>query len=137
MPDRIERDIEEVLARIDDFEWHRRRRTPSRARRAWDRVWGLTAVRVGHRLAALTAGHVMVLGFVILIAGVVLRGRGPGLWVLLAGILVFVAGLAWNMRSARRPPAPAARGHFWRDRYITYDASSARGLRGWLRRRRR
>ena len=44
-----------------------------------------------------------------------------------------------RMRSgkSRRGGESSARGGYWRGRYITYDDESRRGVRGWLRRRRR
>ncbi len=142
--DKLERDVEDVLAKIEDFEWHRRRRRePSRSRRAWSRLWQGASDTMGHRFAQFTAGHAMLAGFLLLIVGLVLRGRGPGLWLVLAGILLFFVGLALSMRSGKHKPGGAYtnRGGYWRDRYVTYDdappAGSGSGLRRWLRRRRR
>ena len=87
----------------------------------------------------------MLVGFLLLIAGLAVRARGPGLWLVLAGVLIFVVGLLWNMRggsgeasrggSGGTPAARGARGGYWRDRYITYDPPRS-GKRGWFRRRR-
>jgi hypothetical protein len=142
--DKLEREIEDVLEKIEDFEWHRRhRRGQSRSRRAWNRIWQDASDGLGRRFAQFTAGHVMLVGFLLLIVGLVLRGKGPGLWLVLAGILLFFVGLALSMRSGRRKAGGeyTTRGGYWRDRYVTYDdgpqAGSGSGLRGWLKRRRR
>ncbi len=86
----------------------------------------------------------MLAGFLfILVGGIALRGRGPGMWLVVAGILLFVVGLALSMRRGGSKPGGAynTRGGYWRDRYVTYDDESqpgfGGGLRGWLRRRRR
>ncbi len=137
MADKIERDVEEVLSKIEDFEWHRRqRRGPSRARRAWNDSWQRLADRASLRLARFSAGHLMLVGFLILVAGLVFRIRGPGLWLMLGGVIIFFLGLAWSMRSGGSHPTHSARGGFWRDRYITYDGEPG-GPRGWFRRWRR
>jgi hypothetical protein len=142
--DKLEREIEDVLEKIEDFEWHRRRRRgPSRSRRAWSRVWHGASNALGHRFAQFTAGHVMLVGFLLLIVGLALRGRGPGLWLVLAGILLFFVGLGLSMRSGERKAGGGytARGGYWRDRYVTYDddphAGPTNGLLRWLRRKRR
>jgi hypothetical protein len=142
--DKLEREIEDVLGKIEDFEWHRRRRRgPSRSRRAWSRIWQGTSNALGRRFVQFTAGHVMLVGFLLLIVGLALRGRGPGLWLVLAGILLFFVGLGLSMRSGGRKAGGAytGRGGYWRDRYVTYDDNpqpgANNGLRRWLRRWRR
>ena len=56
MVDRLERDIEEVLENIEDFEWHRRqRRGPSRVRRAWNGAWQSVSDGLGKLFIRFTA----------------------------------------------------------------------------------
>ena len=56
MPDRLERDIEDVLDKIEDFEWHRnRRRGPSKVRQVWDRWWQGASDAIGRRMARFTS----------------------------------------------------------------------------------
>ena len=137
MSDRLERDVEDVLGKIEDFEWHRKhRRKPSKVRQVWNRWWGGASAVIGRRLAGFTAGHLMLAGFVLLLAGVVFRFRGLGTWFVLAGVILFLLGLFFSMRrTGSSSEEPAARGGFWRDRYIQYD-DAPKGVRRWLRRRR-
>ena len=142
--DKLEQEIEDVLGKIEDFEWHRRqRRGPSRSRRAWSRAWQGASNTLGRRFAQFTAGHVMLVGFLLLIVGLALRGKGPGFWLVLAGILVFFVGVGLSMRKGGSGAGGAytTRGGYWRDRYVTYSddpqPGSAGGLRRWLRRWRR
>lgn len=138
MSDKLERDIEEVLDNIEDFEWHRRqRRGPSRVRRAWSGFWQSVTDWIGLRLAGFNAGHLMLAGFLLLIVGLVFRGRGLGTWFVLGGVVIFILGLAWNMRSGKRGPTSTTRGGYWRDRYITYDQNRGGRGRRWFRRWRR
>lgn len=144
MADKLEREIEDVLDKIEDFEWHRRhRRRPSRTRRAWDTWWAHTVGRVEQRLARFTAGHVMLFGFLLLLGGLIFRFRGIGTWLVLAGVIVFVVGLMWNMRgggkggNGGRGGRNGPRSGYWRDRYIEYDQPRGAGLRGLLRGKRR
>ena len=132
MSEKLERDIEEVLEKIDDFSWHRRqRRGRSRVRRMWAVSWQRASDVIGGRLASLAAGHVMLAGFLLLLLGLVLRAKGPGIWFVLAGVLIFFLGLAWSMRDGN---VRSGRGGYWRDRYITYDGPQSGGVRGWFRR---
>ncbi|HJN91147.1 MAG TPA: hypothetical protein QGF05_00295 [Dehalococcoidia bacterium] len=138
MSDRLERDVEDVLDQIEDFEWHRaNRRRPSKARQAWNGWTRSASDAIGRRLARFTAGHLMLVGFLILLAGVVFRFRGIGTWFVLVGVIFFLLGLFLNMRGSPKPSGqgPAARGGYWRDRYITYGDRPSRPRR-WLRRTR-
>ena len=139
MPDRLERDIDEVLDKIEDFEWHRaRRRRPSKLRQAWNGWWQGASDAIGRRLAHFTAGHLMLAGFLILVFGLVVL-RGLGLWFVLAGMILFLLGLYLNIRggsSSGRGGSASSAGGFWRDRYIEYDVEP-RGIRRLFRRRRR
>ena len=137
MSDHLEEEIEDVLGKIEDFEWHRRqRRGPSRSRRAWDGLWRGTGDRLSFLFIRFSAGHLMLVGFLVLLGGLVLRVRGPGIWLVLAGVALFLLGLAWSMRAPRRA-TPQAGGGFWRDRYIRYDEPWPGGVRGWFKRWRR
>ena len=134
MPDRLERDIEDVLEKIEDFEWHRKqRRGPSRARRAWSGFWQRNSDRLGAFFLRFSSGHLMLVGFLLLLGGLVLRARGLGIWFVLGGIILFLLGLAWSMRSPKTTPGDA-QGGFWRNRYIRYDEPRPGGMRGWFRR---
>ena len=137
MSDKIEREIEEVLSNIEDFDWHRRQRQRRNGpiRRSLRSFRDRLGDAIGHRLAALTAGHLMLAGFLLLIIGLVLRIRGVGLWFLLAGIVIFLIAIFWTSRGGRAPTRP--RGAFWRDRYVSYEESPGGGLRRWVRRPRR
>lgn len=128
--DRLERDVEEVLSNIEDFDWRRRQsRRPGPIRIAIQRF----ASGLVNRVTALTPNHLLLLGAVLLIAGLVLRGGG--LWLAVAGIVVFVIGLFWTSRGGN-PQANQPRGGYWRDRYISYEQSSQSTLRRFFRRNR-
>jgi hypothetical protein len=95
--DNLQRDIEDVLDKIEDLESHpRSSRGPNWVRRVWSGIWQGGASRLRRRLVP-------------------------------------------RMRSGKSRPGGefSTRGGYWRGRYITYDDESRRGLRGWLRRRRR
>ena len=135
MSDQLDQDIEDVLSKIDDFEWHRRQRQgQSRLRRAWNRRWDALTQSTASLLVRFTPGHLMLLGFLVLVGALVFRFRGLGTWLVLVGVVLFALGLLWSMRGGGG--GGTARGGYWRDRYISYQNEPSRGLRGWFRRRR-
>ncbi len=128
--DRLERDVEEVLSNIEDFDWRRRQsRRPGPIRIALQR-FGSALVS---RATALTPNHLLLLGAALLIVGLVLRGGG--LWLAIVGIVVFLIGLFWTSRGGNRQ-ANKPRGGYWRDRYISYEQSDNNPLRRFFRRNR-
>lgn len=128
--DRLERDVEEVLSNIEDFDWRRRQsRRPGPIRLAIQRFGSAV---VG-KATALTANHLLLLGAALLIIGLVLRGGG--LWLAVVGIVVFVIGLFWTSRGGNRQ-ANQPRGGYWRDRYISYEQSNQSPLKRFFRRNR-
>lgn len=144
MSDKLERDVEEVLAGIEDFDWRRRERRPGPLRRA-ARRFGQSASR---RLARLSPGHLMLVGSLLVIVGFVLRGQSLGMWAVILGVVLFLIGIVWSARGGGRggrrgSPGgggePSTRGGYWRDRYISYDAPPRNPLGGalgrWFRRR--
>ncbi|MYD17522.1 MAG: hypothetical protein F4W99_10335 [Chloroflexi bacterium] len=128
--DRLERDVEEVLSNIEDFDWRRRQsRPPGPIRIAVQRFAGAIVSRV----TALTANHLLLVGALLLIVGLVLRGGG--MWLAVAGIVVFVTGLFWASRGGGGGNGQP-RGGYWRDRYISYEPQSGNPLRRFFRRNR-
>ena len=141
--DRLEQEIEDVLSRVEDFEWRRlHRRGPSQSRRLWNQFWESTTNIIGRNLARFTTGHLMIMGFLFLVAGLLVRGRGPGLWLVFAGVLLFVTGLVLRIRSGQGISSTpyGSQGGYWRDRYITYENQEhsrlLEKLIGWIKKRR-
>ena len=121
--DKLERDVEEVLQSIDDFDWQRKRhRRTGPVRRGLGRfLEGAT-----RRAARFTsAGHLMIIGIVLLLIGAVLRLQAFGMWLALAGLVLFLIGLFLSARGRSSPPPdpnePDDRGGYWRGRYVRYD----------------
>ena len=134
MSDKLERDVEEVLAGIEDFDWRRRERRPGPLRRAIQSF----GRRTSERLARLSAGHLMLFGSLLVIVGFVLRGQSLGMWAIILGVVLFLIGLVWTARGGGRSRTTTTRGGYWRDRYISYDDAPSRNpLERWFRRRER
>jgi hypothetical protein len=136
MSDRLERDIEDVLDKIEDFEWHRKqRRQPSRARsinpasstrKPTSMRWPALKRRKKEPRWSLVRCQTLLQAR---------RARGLGLWLVLVGMILFLLGLAWNMRGPKNHnPDGNPRGGYWRDRYIQYNESRSGGVRDWFQR---
>jgi hypothetical protein len=141
MPDRIEREIEEILAKLEDgppgaVPPERKPISISSARKKSAKP---KPPRQPGRspLDRFNLPAMMFAGAGLMVAGLVLSGISGGfIWVSFAGVLVFLAAFVLSfIRSGGRPASTGqAPGHFWRDRYITYQSPS-QGAWGRLKRR--
>lgn len=131
MPDRLQQEIEELLAKLDTFPPRR----PLTARladaisspfRAARRVAG------GVRLPRLNAGHVLLIAIaLIVVAYLGLPGGGLSRWVIALAIVTFIAAFIMSLRRQSRPPEK-----YWRDRPMDLRSPSVGDrLRSWWRRR--
>lgn len=131
MPDRLQQEIEELLARLDTF--------PPRKpllRRVADGLAapfrGARRLFAGLRLPRLSAGHVLLLAIaVIVIAYLGLPGGGLTRWIIAAGLVVFIAAFIMSLRRQSQPPEK-----YWRDRPMNLGSPGVgQRLRSWWRRR--
>lgn len=113
MPDRIQREVEELLTRLDTF-------PPKKplGRRIKDSIArpfrSLSEWRSGLTLPAITAGHVLLAAIVIVVvAWVALDGSGIQTYILAGGILLFIGAFVMSLRRHSKPPEK-----YWRDRPI-------------------
>lgn len=140
MPDRIQREIEEILERLDDDEPRaggarkpisivsRRKRGPiagQRLRRQLDSL--------------LRPGRLLITGAIVMVAGfIVANAWEPLIWVSFAGVVLFLAAFVSTFvrrRGGSSTPPPASRGGYWRDRYIAYESPSGRRAVDRIKRR--
>lgn len=144
--DRVQREIEELLDRLDTFVPEERLASKIRKRRkeqagpgALERAWG----SVRKRFARVTLGHVMLFGVVLLLAAQFVPGLfyGYDRWALLAGILITVgafilSAMGWDSR--RTIASGGSVEKRWRGQTITYNEPTRTSrIRDWFRRGRR
>lgn len=144
MPDRVEREIEEILAKLDAelppptaapdrrpiSLTARRPRTPGPAARL--------RTAIGRPRAALTPAALLFTGAGVMVAGVILSFVWePLIWAAFAGVVLFLGAFASSFFRPSKRPAAGPQGHFWRDRYIEYSPTSAGPLDRLKRRLRR
>lgn len=140
-PDRVQREIEELLDKLDNFVPEERLVSKIRNRRRaaagpniFQRLWA--------RIGRISLGHLMLAGIALLLAATLLSGRlGPFATPMLIVGLVLTIGafvLSFINRDARRTIAGGQVEKRWRGQPIAYeDTSTASRLRGWFRRKKR
>jgi hypothetical protein len=139
MPDdKIQREIEDILSKLDDLPAERKpipmRR---RQRQAASFIDGLLAP-----LAAITVKHVMIVSLALIVIGFV-TGRAYGAfgqWMLIAGVVLFIVGIIYSAMT-RGGPAPGPKiEKRWRGQPMDLDSdtnpSFGDRFRSWFNRRR-
>jgi hypothetical protein len=145
MPDKMEREIEEILAKLDGDSpraapaqgekapvsiLSRRKRQPSPLKRVSKSTGGF--------LDGINPTTLLFAGAGTMIAGLILSTvYEPLIWASFAGVVLFIAAFLWSFRRTPRPVRGGTTqpvGHYWRDRYIEYQPESS-GIAGRIKRR--
>ncbi len=130
MADKFEREIEEILAKLDDdlppgpasgarapISISEKRNQKAKAKR----------VRTArpNPLAKVTPTHLLFGGAGVMFIGLIASNFwGPAIWASFAGVVLFIGAFAWSFRKTKRSggggttASPRSGGTFWRDRYI-------------------
>jgi len=95
MADRIEREIEEILRKIDEFVPERGRRTARRAGRPFAAAQGWLA----HRLARISLRQVAMWALIVVVVAFFLRSIPGSTWLMIGGLIVFVTAFLLSRRS--------------------------------------
>ena len=131
MADRIEREIEEILRKLDNF-------VPDRARRPARRVrqpFIVAQTWIAHRLARISLNSVMMWSLLAFIITFFLSRGIPGAsWIMIGSLLVFATAFLLSRRSGGR----AATQKRWRGETLDLSGPSwANRLKAWIKGRRR
>ncbi len=135
-PDKVQREIEELLGKLDNFVPEERLVSKIRSRRkAEDGPGALERLRA--RWSRLTLGHVMLFGLALLLVGTLARGSlgGWATWVVTAGLVLTVGAfvLSFINRDSGRTLGGDSEKR-WRGQVIDYaEPSPTSKLRGWWR----
>lgn len=131
MPNRIEREIEEILTRLDEFvpNESRTRRVRRRGRAlygsAWDRIRAATS--------GITSGHVLLAAVLVLVASFFLKGLFPTFFrfATYAAVAVLFGAIILSIRPVRR-----RRETYWRGQPVDIRRPNViNRIRWWWRRR--
>ena len=148
MPDKVQREIEELLDKLDNFVPEERFASKMRDRKRQERARGGPSVidRLKSRLSRITLGHLMLAGFGLLLIALIFQGPlgDAARWVMIAALLITGASFVLSMlnrgRGTSTPLVKARPGHVqrvWRGQVIEYDNEprTMNRLRGLFRRR--
>jgi hypothetical protein len=141
--DKVQREIEEILDKLDNFVPEERFVEKIRARRKRERATnGPGAIdRLWSRLSRITLGHLMLAGLACFIIALIFGGALGALatWLWVAGLLLTVGAFAMSVITGGGGRQTIGTGRVqkqWRGRTIEYGEPSAMDrLRGWFRRR--
>lgn len=130
MADKFEREIEEILAKLDDdppSAGQAPGRSPisiSQKRQQKAKAQRVRTAR-SNPLASLSPTTLLFAGAGVMFAGLIVSVFwGPAIWASLAGVVLFIGAFFWSFRKTPRgtSSAPTGRsqgtGTYWRDRYI-------------------
>lgn len=120
MADRLEREIDEILQRVESLPEARKRLRPGRRTRL-RRSLGSSLNSLADALAAISLGHVMIAGFGLMVAAIVISGS-LGTWLMIAGLALLLTAFVVSLSRGRRPTS-TTRGQQmrWRGRVIELD----------------
>lgn len=141
-PDRLEREINEILEKIDRFpspEERRARAAKKTFRNAGDSVSG-GMHGVVREVSHVSMSQVMLLAFLLILGSFFFRSLLPFVWpwVMYAGLVLFITSFAIMAFGGGRGPVPSREPRYWRGRQVSYDADSlSQRIRRWWGRQRR
>lgn len=145
-PDRVQREIEELLDQLDTFvpeerfrSKMRRKQREARGPNIAERTW----TSISQRLSGITLGHIMIAGLILLVAAWLVPDlfNGYDRWALYTGVLLaggaFLLSVIWGDRR-RNVTGGRTYQKRWRGQVIEYsEPSTPSKFREWLRNRRR
>lgn len=133
MPNRIEREIEEILTRLDEFVPDEPR--TSRAKRRANSALAETTTRVRGRFSRVTGGHIVLAAALMLVATMLIP-LPPTLerWLVIGSVAVLFGSIILSIKPLRRR-TPANR--YWRGQVLEMRRlGPLTRLRMWWRRQR-
>ncbi|MCB9491664.1 MAG: hypothetical protein H6674_06330 [Dehalococcoidia bacterium] len=142
--DRLEREINEILGKIEQFPDAESRAKRNRRRNVNRFTSRISEVQRGiaRQLSRVSVSQLMLASFLMILFAFFFRGRGlpagAASWVLLAGVVLFVSTFAVMLFGPRTRPGSSTEQR-WRGRTIRYDSPSlgSRLRRWWSSRARR
>jgi hypothetical protein len=143
-PDRLEREINEILEKIDHFPTPEQRRART-ARRAVHRLGDAVSTRVHaitRELSHVSLSQVMLLAFILILGSLFFRRVIPIAWpwMMYAGLVLFLTSFVLMVFGGGRGGGQSVSGqqHYWRGRPVSYSSDSlSRRMRRWWNRQRR
>lgn len=149
MPDKVQREIEELLDKLDNFVPEERFASKIRDRKKREKAAARTGPTLGERitrpLSGITLGHIMIAGIACLAVTFFARDAlgDAGRWIMFAGLALTILAFVLSIRSkgsgSRTPLFRAGSSRVqkrWRGQVIEYgEPSTVDRVRGWFRRK--
>lgn len=133
--DRIQREIEDILNRLDDFVPEES--VTSRVRRRSSGAAGSFLQTILAPIASISLRHVMMTSLVLILVGFIGMRVDPiiGRWALIGGVILFLTTLALSIFHKPAPPATEKR---WRGQPMDLsEPTLGDRLRAWLQNKKR
>jgi hypothetical protein len=131
MPDELEREIEEILSKIDKFP---KESAFGRLRRRWAKRFRRWRGSLALRLPRVSLGRVMAASLLLIILAYAFRSTAFGRYAFAVGLVLLFSAIAVSFFTARRPKQETR----WRGQVVDLsEPSLADRVRGWLSGRRR
>ncbi|RJQ09354.1 MAG: hypothetical protein C4558_06520 [Dehalococcoidia bacterium] len=130
-PDRLEREIEEILGKIENFPGPEARR----ARKPLSRPVGDAVVKrqraMVRELSRISVSQVMLFSFLLILGSFFFREAGiVAAWALYGGVILFVVSFAIMMFGNRGRFSPSHQETVWRGRNVSYGTYARPTVRG-------
>lgn len=141
-PDRLEREINEILEKIDQFptpEERRARATKKKFRNAGESLSG-GMHGVLRELSRVSMSQLMLLAFLLILGSFFFRSLLPFVWpwAMYAGLVLFLTSFALMAFGGTHTPSTSREPKYWRGRQVSYNADSlSQRIRRWWGRQRR
>ena len=131
MPDELEREIEEILNKIERFP---KESAFGRLRRRWGKRFRGWRRHLAPRLPRISLGHVMAASVLLIILAYAFRSSAFGRYAFAVGLVLLFSAIVVSFFSVRRPRQETR----WRGQVVDLSGPSlADRVRGWLGGRRR
>ena len=121
MADRMEREIEEILSKLDVESPGERTPISIMSRKKKARPAAPLTTKLPRFTRFSNPAALLLAGAAIMVAGLVLSNVwGPLIWMAFGGVVIFLGAFVLSFRKSAPAPGTAPSGHYWRDRYIEY-----------------
>jgi hypothetical protein len=139
MADKFEREIEEILAKLDDEPGAARSPISISQKRQQKAKAQRVRTARPNPLASISPTTLLFAGAGVMFGGLLLSSVwSPAIWGALFGVFLFIGAFFWSFRRTNRggsaAPASRSQGTFWRDRYIN-DRPQDGGIKDRFRRK--
>jgi len=132
MPDQLQREIEEILNKLDEF--IPEQKSSSRIRKQWNEKLHAFGGRLGGLMSHVSMGHLMVASLILIFVAFAFRSSTIGQYSMIAGLSLLGLTIVVSFVANRRRTRSEKR---WRGQVVDLSGPGPLDrLQGWFRRRR-